>query len=101
MREPSRLVALFTNDERNRQGPIGGFAPVSRPNLLDYRERNQVLEGLAYYGGAALSVSGMATRRVGNDDSPYLGRSAVVISAAFAPSQASVRRARAAASGPQ
>ncbi|MCA1586650.1 MAG: ABC transporter permease, partial [Acidobacteria bacterium] len=57
LEEPSRLVSVFTVDERNRQG-FGAFAPSSRPNLLDYRDRNQVFDGLVAHQFIPLSLAG-------------------------------------------
>ena len=58
LKEPSRLVSVFTADERNRQLPIGGFMPVSRLNFEDYRNKNEALEGLVAQAFTAVSVSG-------------------------------------------
>lgn len=57
MAEPSRLVSIFTTDERNRQG-FFDFAPTSRLNLVDYREKNEVFEGLVAHAFVPLSLSG-------------------------------------------
>ena len=58
LREPSRLVSVFTADERNRQQAFGGFMPTSRLNFEDYKQRNEVFEGLVAYGFTAISLSG-------------------------------------------
>ena len=58
LREPSRLVSVFTADERNRQQAFGGFMPTSRLNFEDYKQRNEVFEGLVAYGFTAVSLSG-------------------------------------------
>jgi predicted permease len=58
--EPSRLMSVFTGDERNRQNAFGSFMPTSRPNLIDYREQNAVFEGLAFHQFIPVSLSGGA-----------------------------------------
>jgi len=57
IKEPSRVVSVFTKDARN-VGAFGAFAPVSRPNFLDYREKNSVFSGMVAAGFAAVSLSG-------------------------------------------
>ena len=48
LRDPTRLVGIFTTDERNQDGGLfGGSNPISRLNFEDYRDRNQAFEGLA------------------------------------------------------
>ncbi|HKQ97928.1 MAG TPA: ABC transporter permease, partial [Candidatus Polarisedimenticolia bacterium] len=54
---PERVVSLYTTDEKNRGG-FTNFNQTSRPNLEDYRERNQVFQALAIYQGVGLSLSG-------------------------------------------
>ena len=55
----SRLVGVFTTDERNSgAGFFGGANPVSRPNFQDYRDQNQVFEGMAAAAFTSLGVSG-------------------------------------------
>ncbi len=52
--EPSRLVALYTRDEKAPR-----FLPHSHPNLESLREQSgEVLEGLAVYGFAPMNLSG-------------------------------------------
>jgi predicted permease len=46
VKEASRLVAVFTTDRANDEGGFFAFLPVSRLNFLDYREKNQVFEGM-------------------------------------------------------
>lgn len=58
MEEPSRLVSIFTVDERNRQQQGFGFAPTSRLNLADYREKNEVFDGFAVQGFTPISLTG-------------------------------------------
>lgn len=47
--EPRRLVAVFTEDEANAGGAVGGTLPVSHPNFEDLRDQNTVLSGFAAY----------------------------------------------------
>jgi predicted permease len=56
--EPTRLVSVFTSDERNRGNAFGNFMPVSRLNLVDYRQQNQVFEGLVFHQFIPFSLSG-------------------------------------------
>src|SRR5262245_39059081 len=58
MKEPNRLVSLFTADQRNRETQLGSFLPTSRLNFEDYRQRNQAFEAVTAQGGVALSISG-------------------------------------------
>ena len=58
LKEPDRLVSLFTADERNRDSQLGSFLPTSRLNFEDYRQKNQVFAALTAHGGAGLSISG-------------------------------------------
>jgi len=44
----SELVAVYTVDS-NTPGGFGGLLQTSRPNFLDYRDRNHVLAGMAAY----------------------------------------------------
>jgi hypothetical protein len=58
MRESSRLVGVYTTDERNRDaGFFGNANPMSRLNFEDIRDRNQVFEGMAAAGFIGLGVS--------------------------------------------
>ena len=57
VREVDRLAAVFTTDERNR-GDLFAFMPVSRPNFQDYRDQNDVFEGMAATQGVGVSLSG-------------------------------------------
>jgi predicted permease len=58
LREPSRLVGVFTTDERNRDaGFFGNANPVSRLNFEDFRDRNQVFEGLAAAAFIGVGIS--------------------------------------------
>jgi len=58
MRESSRLVGVYTTDERNRDaGFFGNANPMSRLNFEDIRDRNQVFEGLAAAGFIGVGVS--------------------------------------------
>jgi predicted permease len=47
VRAPERLVVAFTKDETN---PNLGLSGMSFPNYEDYRDENQVFEGLAAWG---------------------------------------------------
>ena len=58
LKEPSRLVSVFTADERNRQQAFGGFMPVSRLNFEDYRTKNETLDGLVAQAFTPVNLSG-------------------------------------------
>ena len=59
LKDPSALVAVFTADERNRQpSGFGGFMPTSRLNFEDYRQKNQVFDGLVANSFTGVSLSG-------------------------------------------
>ncbi len=55
--EPSRLVNVYTTDERNKTAEQS-FLPTSRLNYLDYRDRNHSFSGLALFGFAGLTLTG-------------------------------------------
>jgi hypothetical protein len=55
--KPAQLVSVFGTDEKNK-GDLLNFMPISYPNYLDYRDKNQVFTSLLMYGGATLSLSG-------------------------------------------
>jgi predicted permease len=57
VKDSSRLVALFTRDERNA-GQFGALAPMSRPNFLDVRDRNDAFSGVVAAGFAPVNLSG-------------------------------------------
>ena len=57
VREPSRLVSVWTTDERN-QDPAFGFLQVSPLNFRDLRDKNQVFSGLTAHAGLPLNISG-------------------------------------------
>jgi predicted permease len=44
---PARLVAVFTEDQTNA---AAGLTQISHPNYEDYRDQNQVFDGLAAWG---------------------------------------------------
>jgi len=50
--EPSRLVSIFTTDAKN-PGPL----PVSHLNFIDYRDKNDVLLGIAAYNFAGVNLN--------------------------------------------
>ena len=56
VRDPDRLVSVFTTDERNR-GDRVNFLPTSWPNARDYRERSDVFDGLTIHQGVALNLA--------------------------------------------
>jgi predicted permease len=58
VRQPGRVVSLFTTDVLNRG--TGGFLETSVPNLQDYREKTNVFSGLSLVvsTGLNLNVSG-------------------------------------------
>src|SRR5947209_3123447 len=55
--EPSRLVAVWTTDERNTGG-FNSFLQTSALNYRDFREKNEVFSGLAAHQGLALNITG-------------------------------------------
>jgi len=55
--EPSRLVNVFTTDERNKTAEQN-FLPTSRLNYLDYRDQSQSFSGMAMFGFAGLNLTG-------------------------------------------
>ena len=57
VRDVDRLAAVFTTDVKN-QGNLFAVMPVSHPNFEDYRDQNDVFEGMAAAGGLAVSLSG-------------------------------------------
>ena len=59
LKDPAALVAVFTADERNRQqAAFGGFMPTSRLNYEDYRQKNDVFDGLVAHAFTGVSLSG-------------------------------------------
>src|SRR5947208_7652847 len=54
--EPSRLVAVFTTDERNTGG-FNSFMQTSALNFRDLRDKNDVFVGLTAHQGLALNLS--------------------------------------------
>jgi predicted permease len=57
--EPSRVMMIYGTDASGAQGgALGQFLPISRPNFLDYREKNQTFSGTTMMGFAPLSLSG-------------------------------------------
>jgi putative ABC transport system permease protein len=52
-RETERLVLV--NEISAQRGPMGG---ISFPNLLDWREQNQVFTGIAAWGGGGYTLTG-------------------------------------------
>jgi len=59
VREPDRLVEIFTVDQRQIFGPAGASFPDSYPNALDIQQRAQSFSGVTItsFGGAAVSMS--------------------------------------------
>src|SRR5438034_11313822 len=55
--EPSRLVAVWTTDERNTGG-FNSFLQTSALNFRDFRDKNDVFAGLAAHQGLPLNISG-------------------------------------------
>jgi predicted permease len=56
VKEPSRLVGLFTTDEKNT-GAFQNFMPVSQPNYRDYQEHSRVFEGLVMHQNVPLNLA--------------------------------------------
>ena len=54
--ESSRLVSVFTSDQR--AGAFGAFAPMSRPNFEDLRAKNSTFSGMIAAGFVPLNLSG-------------------------------------------
>jgi predicted permease len=52
VREPSRLVAVYTTDKKNP-----GFAPVSHLNWKDYAQDGEVFEGVLGYDWTPMSLN--------------------------------------------
>ena len=57
MKDPDRLVAMFTTDERNR-GAFLNLLPTSPLNYADYRKLDDVFTGLVAHQGVPLSFAG-------------------------------------------
>jgi predicted permease len=65
--EPARLVSVFTTDARNTGG-FNDFLPTSYPNFEDYRDHNQVFDGLVAHQNIPLSLArGGEAEQVGGD----------------------------------
>ncbi len=59
VKEPSRIVALFTVDHATRTAaPNLTRTPSSYPNITDYREQNHVFSGLATYVQGGVTLTG-------------------------------------------
>jgi predicted permease len=56
VRDPARLVTIFTTDQRNR-GPQNAFLPVSYPNASDIRQRAQSFSGVTIYQNTGVSMT--------------------------------------------
>src|SRR6188474_3225754 len=54
--DPSRLVSIWTTDERN-QGNLLGFLQLSPMNYKDLRDKNEVFTDVAAHQGIPLSLS--------------------------------------------
>src|SRR5918992_2557576 len=57
VKDSSRLVSVFTADERNA-GAFGAFAPMSRPNFEDLRAKNDTMSGMIAASFLPLNLSG-------------------------------------------
>jgi len=55
--EPSRLVSVFTTDQRNTGG-LNSFLQTSLQNFKDYRDKNEVFSSLVAHQFVAISISG-------------------------------------------
>jgi predicted permease len=58
VKDPEQLVAVLGTDARNSTKQQQ-FLPISHPNYLDLRDKNEVLSGLASLTGAPVSLSGI------------------------------------------
>ncbi len=56
VKDSSRLVSVFTTDER--AGPFGAFAQMSRPNFEDLRDKNDTLDGMIAAAFVPMNLSG-------------------------------------------
>src|SRR5437588_7845360 len=54
--EPSKLVAVWTTDERNTGG-FNTFLQTSALNFRDFRDKNEVFAGITAHQGIALNIS--------------------------------------------
>jgi predicted permease len=54
--EPARLVSVFGTDEKNR-GQFLNYMGLSYPNFKDYRDENQVFDGLLAHQQIALNLA--------------------------------------------
>jgi predicted permease len=54
--DPSRLVSVWTTDERNQNSTLG-FLQLSPMNYRDLRDKNEVFSGLAAHAGIPLNIS--------------------------------------------
>ncbi len=57
VRDPERLVQLFTTDEQNKGGQFNIFG-ISHANYKDYRDQNEVFEATAAWLSAPMNLSG-------------------------------------------
>jgi predicted permease len=59
VKDPARLVEVFTVDQRKIFGASNSFSPSSYPNSEDIQRRAQSFEGMAIcqFGGAAVSMT--------------------------------------------
>ena len=55
--DPERLVAVLGTDARNSTAQAQ-FLPISHPNYLDLRDKNEVLTGMAAFTGTGVNLSG-------------------------------------------
>src|SRR5579872_3710784 len=56
--DPSQLVSVWTTDERNQDGALGGFLQLSPMNFKDLRAENSVFSGFTAHAGLPLNISG-------------------------------------------
>jgi predicted permease len=56
VKDSSRLVSVFTTDER--AGPFGAFAQMSRPNFDDLRVKNDTFDGMVAAAFVPMNLSG-------------------------------------------
>ena len=54
--DPSKLVAVWTTDERNTGG-FNSFLQTSALNFRDYRDKNDVFSGVTAHQGIASNIS--------------------------------------------
>ena len=63
VREPSRLLELYTVDHLTSANAITGRTAMSHANYEDFRDQNQAFSGLAAYSQSAVTLTGQGEPR--------------------------------------